>query len=72
MKTSSQRVAIVQDLKDLSVRLAGPGAMTRIAEINESDDLKCFATYLMEVGGMTQRDALSCAWREMKLETQPV
>ena len=67
----TQRIAIVQDLTDLSVKLVGPGAMPRIAEINESHDPECYAAWLVEVRGMSYRDALRYAWLGLKLETQP-
>lgn len=67
-----QPVAVVQDLTDLSVRLVGPGAMPRIAEINEHANLVCYASYLHEICEMDYRDALRFAWRGLKIETQPV
>jgi len=67
----TNHVAIVQDLATLQVRLVGPGAMKRITEINESHDLQCFAAYYMDLHGMSQRNALRTAWRQLKLETDP-
>lgn len=65
-------VTIVQDLADLSIRLVGPGAMPRIAEIQQGADVECYAAYLHEICEMDYRDALRYAWRGFKLETQPV
>jgi len=71
MPINPNRISIVQDLASLQVRLVGPGAMRRIAEINESHDLQCYTAYHM-VQGMTQSEALRVTWRELKLETVPV
>ena len=71
MPTNPNRVAIVQDMTTLQIRLVGPGAMARIAEINESHDLQCLAAYYMDLHGMSQRRALRVAWRQLKLETVP-
>jgi len=68
----TQHVAIVQDLTDLSVKLVGPGAMQRIAEINESHYLYVSTAYCQAYLGMSHREALRRTWRELKLETQPV
>jgi len=72
MPDNMSHISIVQDLTTLQVRLVGPGAMARIAEINASHDLPCYTAYYMDLHGMSQRDALRSTWRMLKLETDPI
>lgn len=67
-----QRVAIVQDLTDLSVKLVGLGARARLQEIEPMVRLDAWFYRHMGWWTCSYPEALRRAWRRLKLETQPV